>query len=237
MKYIQTTAINIFLVLSLSLSSFSQNFVMQESVTKKTEKPLKGPNCKYFNHFYFTLSSSPTLMKDEAKVLPFYSLGLTLGHRHIFRINNNLSTGLNTDISNNRFRIKQVSDKNIHDSILHQKEIFILNNLNASWFLRINFDKRRGMYIGNFLDLGIYAGYNFTRKRFIQDVSDSGSKVKIWYKNPDYIENFQYGLMGRLGFNRYVVFAGYRLSDAFDPVKDFSQLPSWRIGLEIGFHK
>ncbi len=237
MNHIQTAAFTFILILCTSLISYSQDFVMQETVTKSTEKPLKGPNCKYFNHFYFNLSFNPTLEKNEAQTQPFYSSSLILGHRHIFRINNYLSTGLNAEISNNRFRIKQVPGKNVHDSILHQKEIFILNDLNATWFLRINFDKRRGMYIGNFLDLGIFAGYNFTKQRFIQDVNESGNKIKIWYKDLKYIEDFQYGLMGRLGFNRYVIYAGYRLTDLFDKSKDFSQLPSWRIGLEIGFHK
>ncbi len=214
----------------------SQDVVMYNIVTKATDKPDKCPNCKKFGHIYSTIAWSPALFSNETDVKILSSSCYGLGYRRFYRINQFLSTGYNIALLGNGYNIKQKENKNIHDTVLHDKETYYVNYAGAEWFFRINFDKRRGMYVGHFLDLGFYSGYHYTRQRFIQDNTDQGVKVKIWYKNVNYLENYQYGLCARVGFNRYVLMARYRMTDIINPQTDFNQLPRMTFGLEIGLH-
>lgn len=217
--------------------TFSQDVILHEFVTEKKEKPKVGPNCRYFNHFYFSIGVNAATKNNEAGIKTFSSGCSSFGNRSILRINKYMAAGISIELNNSKFNILQTVTKNVHDSILHKKEIFYLNDIGSCAFLRLNFNRRRGIYTGNFVDIGLYGNLNFRKQRFIEDNTDSGTILKIWYKNISYIENLNYGLQFRLGFNRYVLFGKYRLSDIFKPEKDFSQLPAFSAGIEIGFHK
>jgi len=225
------------LTFSISSKSFSQNIVYYEQATINTEKPKKCPNCSQFGHFYTSWGLSVPSSSEHAQINTLQSSFFSSGYRHMFRINQFFSTGFTFDVNRNLYGILQKDGKNIHDSILHKKETIMINHTDASWFLRIQFQKRRGMHIGNFIDLGGFAGYNFSRLRFTENINTFGIKQRTWYKNVPYINEFQYGLYARFGINRYVLVAKYRLSDVFDTTTGFSQLPPLSIGFEIGIHK
>jgi len=217
---------------------FSQQVILRDFLSVNTEKPAKGPNSSYYSHFYGSWGINVKMQKPETDIRPLSSYRYSLGHRHIIRLNNHIATGFNLELSANRFSIKQKEGKNVHDSILHDKEIFLINSIEGSWYLRFNFDKRRGAYIGHFLDLGAFGGYNYKRNRFIQNTTTPFNSVtKLTYRKIGYINDFQYGLFARIGFNRYVLFGRYRMSDIFETEKGFSQLPAWCLGIEVGFHK
>jgi len=216
---------------------FGQNVILQETVTNVTEKPKHGPNCRFFNHFYFSFGINPTLQSGETEVFLLSSNRVTLGNRQIFRLNNYIATGFNIELSTSNFKVKQNENNQRLDSMFHEKERYIFKDLSGSWFIRLNFDKRRGKYIGHFMDLGAYGGYNFSRQRFVKDITTENSITKIWYKQPDYLNAFQYGVFVRIGLNRYVIYSGYRLSDLIDTSKGLTQLPAFTFGLEVGFHK
>lgn len=221
----------------LGSSTFSQNIVYYEQATIVSEKPKKCPNCAMFGHFYSSWGIAIPGNNTNAAIKPLQSSNFSVGYRQIFRINQYIATGFTADINRNYFGIVQKNGKNVHDSILHRKESFQISHADASWFVRIQFQKRRGMHIGNFIDLGGFAGYNLTKTRFTENIDPFGIKQRTWQRNILYINDFQYGLNARISINRYVVVAKYRLSEIFDTNTGFSQLPPLSIGFEIGIHK
>ncbi len=230
----------LFYALNFSLiftHAYSQQYILHEYVNIPTKELNNCPNCRKFSHFYGSYGMNSSLYSDEANLHLLSSYRYTFGYRIIIKLNKYFSTGFIFENNINRYRIKQEKNKNVHDSILHIKEIFLLNDINAGWYYRINFDKRRGMYIGHFVDIGAYAGFNYKRQRFTKNKIQNDITAKTWYKKIEYINKMQHGLFIRVGLNRYVFCLQYRISDIFQPVYEFAQLPAYSFGLEIGFHR
>lgn len=229
--------LQLFVVFLFALSANAQDIILWEKVSHNTEKPKKGINSTSFNHFYVAWGVNTAFLNNETSVKVPASNDYTFGYRQIFRLNNNLAFGFKGQLVKSRFSVTQNADKNVHDSVLHKKEIFLINHVDASLYLRINFDRHRGAYMGHFLDIGAWGGYNFMRQRMIEDITVDKSKTRIWHKGVGYIEKYQYGAYAAIGLNRFLFYARYRVSDLFDPCKKFSQLPALTFGLEVGLHK
>jgi hypothetical protein len=220
-----------------ALAAASQDVVLWEKVNKNTGIPEKGINSSRYNHFYVGWGLNMGLLENETTVRIPSSNDYFFGYRQIYKLSNYFAAGFQLTFGKSMYSILQDGEKNVHDSILHKKEMYLINQGDFSVYLRLNFDRRRGAYMGHFLDLGSWGGYNFMRRRMIEDVTDYESRIRVWYKDVSYIEKFQYGVYASLGINRYVFFARYRISDLFDSAYNFSQLPALTFGFEVGFHK
>jgi hypothetical protein len=157
---------NIFIIALIALccissKTYSQTVVYYDQATTNTGKPEKCPNCPQFGHFFSSWALTVPGNSEHAQIKTLQSSFVTTGYRHIFRVSQYFSTGFTIDVNRSLYGILQKDGKNVHDSVLHKKETFIINHTDASWFLRMQFQKRRGMHIGNFIDLGGFAGYNF----------------------------------------------------------------------------
>lgn len=223
--------------LSLWNIAFAQDVVLWDKMTVNSGKPVKGINSPAYNHFFAGWSLSVSLLENEAKVRLPASNDYSFGLRQIYKLNNHLATGYKLSYVRSIFSVDQIPGKNIHDSVLHSKEHFLISRGDCSLFFRVNFDRRRGAYMGHFLDLGVWGGKNFIRQRMIEDKTENESKVRIWYKRVEYIEKYSYGVYAGLGLNRYLIFARFRMSDLFDGSYNFSQLPAFTFGIEIGLHR
>ena len=147
---------------------------------------------------------------------------------------------------NTVYRIKQKEGKRFPNANIHDKETLRLNNLGFEIFQRINFG-RRGNFVGKFIDMGLYYNWAFDVKHAYKDKIDQSNNpdmaknTKIINRNLNYIDDFNYGLRARLGFNRSVLTFTYRLSDLFD--KTFHnneidiEMPRFTLGIQLGIHK
>ena len=96
---------------------------------------------------------------------------------------------------------------------------------------------RRGNYIGNYLDLGAYGGWNYQKKHKTTNENDDGEKVRVSTTHLKYIENFSWGLLARVGVSRYALAVHYRLSDIFESSYAMPELPRLIVGVEVGLFK
>ncbi len=218
-------------------SAFAQDVVLWDKMTDNSEKAGKGINSSSYNHFFAAWGLCVSLLDNETNVRLLASNDYSFGIRQIYKLNNHLAAGYNVSYVRSIFSVKQVPGKNVHDTVLHNKENFLISRGDCSLYFRVNFDRRRGAYMGHFLDLGVWGGRNFMRQRMIEDKSENETTLRIWYKRVEYIEKYSYGAYAALGLNRYLIFARFRLSDLFDVTCNFSQLPAFTFGLEIGLHR
>jgi hypothetical protein len=168
--------------------------------------------------------------------IPGLSSGLDLGLRYKRRITNYLATGLELGINATSYKLKQNDPKTIPDTVINDKEKFQISSIMSSGYVRINVG-RRGNFIGNYIDLGAYGGWNFQQKHKTTNENSDGEKVRVSTTRLKYVENFSYGLLARIGVSRYALTAHCRLSDIFESAKAIPELPRLILGVEVGLFK
>ena len=224
-----------FLVL-LSIANYSQTVLMQQEV-KDTVLGKHGQNLRNFSHFYIGLgfiAGKPDSTGSD--ILYGKSTNLVVGYRYKFRICNFFAIGYDIDFNSYYYSLKQWAKKITPDTILHNKEKLTFYNLGISGYMRFNYG-RRGNRIGNFIDLGGYGDWTFSAINFIKDKKTNGNIFKTSISHLKYYEAVNYGALARIGFNRYVFYGYYRLSDIFKSSYKYPELPRFTFGLQIGLYK
>ncbi len=243
---------NFLIILSLFLINLAlnaQDIVLEEDVKSDTIIDKWGKNRSNFQHFYLDLNFSVPVEEEKgAEVRYGFSHGVAIGYRYKKRLSNIFAIGLDGSYHFFKYDIKQ-NHKKIIPNIFNKeydKEKYKTHSLSAEGFFRINIG-RRGNFVGNFLDIGYYGSwifgfnhwYKYEYKKTIKGKSENNCETIIsTEKNLNYVENLEYGLRVRMGLNRYILSASYRMSDLFNSQTDFEipELPVLKIGLQIGFY-
>lgn len=229
----------IFLFLTLfafALTVTAQNIILHKEVGDTTIETF-GPNLKKFSHFYFGagfILGEPD--SAGSATLTGTSMNYTFGFRYKIKLTNWFALGGDLALGTYSYRLKQDTTKVVPNKIIHDKEKLSIGNLGANAFLRFNFGKR-GNRIGNFLDLGGYADLKISGRHYYKDKMDNDNVIETTISHLNYFNAYNYGVMARIGFNRYVIYGSYRLSDMFDESYKYPELPRLTIGLQIGIHK
>lgn len=221
---------------------FAQDVLLEQSLANDTISNNKGPNKKNFAHFFIGLGL--TIGQPEKKgadIITGLSQNYQVGYRHKFKINNFYSFGGELFYQSIGYRLKQDSAKLLPNNVLHDKESISIKSLNGAIYNRINVGKR-GNYIGNFIDIGAFAGWNFTATHNSVDkhqvANNAGASVtEVINRGLIFTEDFQYGLHARIGFNKIVFWCSYRLSNTFKAKYIYPQMPPLTAGIQIGLHK
>lgn len=240
--------------LLLSIPTAAQTVLFEENVKDTYPKErLRGPNKRHYTHWYvdygFFVSETESQMGlGGADIRYGLSHTFDLGYRYKLRLTNWLAFGANLSYQYLSYHIKQNDNKTfprpVYSSLSvsqYDKERLQLNLFSFEIYERLNFGKR-GNTVGTFWDVGLYVAYMVRDKHFIQDDHLANqpqyvSVTRIQHLDLDFTEEFYYGLRTRIGRNRYVLSAQYRLSDMFsDDLLDL-ELPRLSIGLQVGLHE
>jgi hypothetical protein len=236
------------IIFFFSVSANSQTILLQEDVSKlDILKPKYGQNMANFDHWYLDFGFAAEQSAGKGADIRYgFSHSFSVGNRYKRKIANFLAVGTDISYLYMVYDIRQNSEKMIPDNINHKNEKFRLNTLYGDVFLRFNFG-RRGNIIGKFLDIGPYGDWSFSTKHLTVDKVDLGNlpngfkELKTVHRGLSYFNDYNYGAVCRIGFNRYCVFAMYRMSDFF--TKEFKtsvadvELPRLTVGVQIGLHK
>lgn len=222
--------------ISLTITSFSQDVIFNDQVNSDSVIATKGPNLKHFKHAYLGFGFAATQSENKSSKIDLgLSSNFIFGIRSKLKISNFYAIGYDISYNLSWYRLAQTVDKQTPDNFLNDKERLSFHNLELSFYNRLNFGKR-GNIIGKFIDLGAYTDWTFLCTHLIvNNINDNIYKTKITHLK--YYEPFNYGLLSRLGYNRWVLYANYRLSDLFKSSYHFAELPRLTIGLQIGLHK
>lgn len=221
----------------LSLGVFAQKTVMFQDTEDLYAESNFGANSKHFVHFYGGFSFFLPV-NDDGGIKYWNTHSLVWGARYKLKLTSVFSNGIDLHYKKDNYRF--TSDNAIlSDEGDYDKERFVVHGIGPEYYLRINFDKNRGEYIGNFIDLGIYADWLFyDTYKVYDDGCDSFlySKCKKTYKNHKRLNDFVYGLTIRMAKNSFIVFINHRLSNYFDDNFGAVSLPKTSAGIIFGFH-
>ncbi|MEN8119966.1 MAG: hypothetical protein ABFS35_06455 [Bacteroidota bacterium] len=235
-------------ILFIQITVFSQTVLLQEDISKLDfQMPTSGPNYKHFHQLYVNFSfiiPSEDIQGVETDL--WKSVAFSVGWRYKRKLADWFAVGTALSFANAYFSIKQNENKQVPNNIQHAEEKLKLNNINTELFTRLNFGKR-GNVIGKFIDFGGYIEYAFLIKHYYSDNFDKNSPPyysgvkEVDQKDLSFVKKFNYGLKARLGVNRWVITASYRLSDILtdDYKNDVGEyfFPRLAVGVEIGLHK
>ncbi len=224
------------MLVMLSSAAFSQQILLEQNVNADTVRPAKGPNLTHYIHGYAGVGFPLVTNGIGSYSKPGASSAFDIGMRYKRKLTNHFAFGLDLAAYFTAYKLKQEQGKTVPDTILNIREKIQVNTAAASAYFRINAG-RRGNYIGNYLDLGAYGGWNMVKKHKTTNENADGEKVKVLTGKLKYVENFSYGLMARLGVSRYALTGRYRLSDIFTASSQMPELPRLVVGLEVGLFR
>jgi hypothetical protein len=223
------------LALILSPSLIGQQLVISENLKSETSIPAFGANRKHFGHIFFGLhhiAGTPELETD--KLNDWSSWAFEIGYRYKRRFSQTLSAGAEFSAKRMSHSIKRWEMLNTPEATETDKHKFILTQAGLGLYQRFNYNKRRGNYIGNYIDVGVYGNWNFNARQIYKFRNDADEKVVYKKSNLDYINALDYGILTRLGFNKFAAKATYRLSDHFNESSDLGEFPRFTFGVEFG---
>ncbi|MBE0664107.1 MAG: outer membrane beta-barrel protein [Bacteroidales bacterium] len=223
------------LILILSEPLKGQQLVISENLKADTIIPAFGANRKHFGHIFFGLhhiAGEPELNTDNLS--DWSSWAFEFGYRYKRRFSQTLSAGAELSVKRMSHSIKHWAMLNTPEATEIEKHKFIFTQTGLGLYQRFNYNKRRGNFIGNYIDVGVYGDWNINARQIYKFRNTADEKVVYKKSNLDYINPFEYGILTRLGFNKFAAKASYRLSDHFDETSALGEFPRLTFGVEFG---
>ena len=214
----------------------AQTKLLEIDHKKDTIPHTSGPNLKLYTHFFLGYGFVAGASEPGAKIKYGFSNDLSFGMRRKRKISALYSLGFDFFYHVTAFHLVQDSTKILPNGLLHDKEKFKFNMFSLGFYNRFNFDTKRGNYMGNFIDIGIAGDWNFLINAISKDQVKGGNLIKIRMSKLGYTNPMNYHLYTRIGFNRFIFTASYRMNDLFKPAYNFPELPRLTAGFEVGFY-
>lgn len=238
MSFMKTPAVKLFLTLCffcmLCPDLGAQTVVLSENV-KDTLQSEFGRNKKHFLHFFLGYGNVAGKSNKGSEINYDRSGGFSYGLRYKRKINGFCSLGFDVGYRGTNYSISQVPGKMFPDNVLHKSEKLSIKSVELALYNRLNFDINRGNYMGRFLDLGIAYNRHLEIAHVTFDELPNGNEVEVITRKLNYVKYNNFNVFARLGINKYIFTAGYRLLPLFKG-SAYNELPRFLVGLELGFY-
>ncbi|NJO69783.1 MAG: hypothetical protein HC830_11320 [Bacteroidetes bacterium] len=216
----------------------AQEILLEKDLNESVYMKKKGPNKQRFTHLYFDFGPYFLQEQDPGLYEDGKSMRTFIGLRNYYRIANPYIMGVELEFGWEEFYVKQTNQKTFPSAGMHKTEKLTTSNIGLTYFNRFLFTQREHA-LGVWLDAGIYGNLSLSSRHVIKDKTSSTSDARIHKeinKGLKYLNPWEYGLKGRLGFKRYAAVFTYRLSDWVSGTTNEYEPPRVSVGLEFGFY-
>ena len=198
----------------------------------------RGPNKDKYSHLFLSYGFIGGLDNDSSEVIFGKSGSFSIGYLWKWRLAKWSEIGFDIAYHRSAYHLVQDSTKTIPNNQLRKKEKLIFNSLMTSPFIRFKLVNKIHSN-GTFIDLGGFAGWQYdVRHKTLEKKPNPGAgKTRTLDTDLDYKRDYTYGLLARVGFNRFVFFGKYRLSNVFTDKSGFNDLPVYEVGMRLGLHQ
>ena len=198
----------------------------------------RGPNQDKYSHLFLSYGFVGGFDADSSEVIFGKSGSFSIGYLWKWRLSKSAEIGFDIAYHRTAYHIVQDSTKTIPSNQLHKKEKLVFNSIMTAPFVRIKLVNKIHSN-GTFIDFGGFAGWQYdVRHKTLALTPNSGAgKTKTLDTDLDYKRDYTYGLLTRVGFNRFVFYGRYRLSNVFTDKSGFNDLPVYEIGMRLGIHQ
>ncbi|PLX19144.1 MAG: hypothetical protein C0599_11270 [Salinivirgaceae bacterium] len=232
----------IFAILSFIFTTgFGQRYLLYDNVENEWAKRNTnyGPNKKHYFYPYLKAGQTIGASADSLPAKYWGSGSFGIGIRYKNKLTSWWSHGLDLSYNYQTYSIAQNNEKMLIDNIQYEKEKLNLHQIFGNYYWRFRMG-RAGNYLGKFFDVGGYGAWNIGKNHVIK--ADEGivnaKKQKTKFKNVDYLEDIEYGIIARIGFPRVAFYGQYRLSTLLKDMPDNSdKLPNIVVGIELSLNR
>ncbi|MEA1877557.1 MAG: hypothetical protein U9N86_11900 [Bacteroidota bacterium] len=226
----------IFLVITLTVfPAFGQEVLIEETPDISIQQESWGPNRdNYIQFIMYRGQYIPVggLMLDT-KTIQNQSGGIQLQYKR--KLNNLFSFLIEAVYNADQFGFSCDKPSQLNGATNYDKELLKMHSAGLNVLLRINFDKKRGNHLGKYLELGLFANYLITSNHIAYYEGTEGvdkfNKVRVTESGLNYINPFQYGILMRIGSDKYGLFYRSRYTDWITDPTINSYLPKHQLGL------
>lgn len=221
-----------------SLPVIAQGPLMSRVVAEDTSLGDRGQNLRKYNHWFVNLGFL-TPHSNNHYVKYGLSNELGFGYRTKRKISEHYAIGLDFSYQYRNYSLKNLVKYPGVDSLNVTRERYVQRGIQVDFYQRINYGKR-GNFLGKYVDLVVWGElpfWNFHTYKFSMPVSQNayGKNGKITLRNFNWDETFLYGVQLRIGFNKNILYANYRLSNLFTGSSGLAQLSPIVLGIQRGF--
>lgn len=237
------------LVFVLPVSLFAQNNLLEVNLDEQHAHTMDkkfGPNRKHYVTPYMAFAFPHDLNIDDdfQHVLPIQTLrsgNLDVGLNYKYRLNQFFALGSDLSFSFSSVQIAELGSLNgvPQTEFAFNREFIGIVQLGAAPYFRINLNKRRGNHLGKYIDFGVFGNWNFSENH--QFINTSGffqpTTQNLNIRDANLIQPFDWGLNAKIGFNRFLIFTEYRMSNVLNTANTLDSdvlLPRFRTGLRFG---
>jgi Outer membrane protein beta-barrel domain len=215
----------------LCVSFVNAQVVLEKDAKADTLVPSFGKNRFFYMHNTIGYGVNILNQSNAYETELPGSGNFMFGYTFKWKVSNFFAFGFDLMWNSYDYQLKQDDNKLFPDSLTHDKQKIMFNDISVSPYIRINFDVKRGNYLGYYLDLGGYGAFHLNRKLYTKDILSSEEVSKTYISKYKALEKYNYGLYARLGFNTVTVFAKYRMSELLIE-NGVNDLPPLTVGLQ-----
>lgn len=236
------------LIIIASAGLYSQDILLDKDVEDQY-KGKSGPNMRHYGHFYVAFGTITDFDEKQGTAIEWWRSGqYMIGYRYKLKLLSFYAVGLDFSYKRNQYYFEGISENPfdienpLTTNMERDRHRLINNGIGLELYHRINVG-RRGNTLGKYLDTGIRAQWNVADVENIlikkEDDDIPAQRIRIKNKGLTYVMPYSYGLTARLGFNKFLVHANYRLSDYFkDEISevndvDIPELPRLVLGIQF----
>lgn len=225
-------------IVSFAYASHAQDVIIDEIPFKDTTLKKIGPNLKHYTNYYISYGQVVGYAESDGSNIRYgLSPQWSFGERYKLKLTNTFATGFEFSYNQYSYTIEQSASKLLPNATRHKKEKIRLYAISLAPYIRINFDSKRGNYMGYFLDLGGFGDLYFIKQHITTDKLNDGTVQKITTSRLKFIEQYRYGIYAQLGFNKYLIYCNYYLSNLFTSASNYAEMPNMTAGIKFSFHK
>ena len=237
------------LFLAVPVSIFAQNTLMEVNIEDQETHTMDknfGPNRKHYVTPYmaFAIPHDLNIDDDFQHVIPIQSWrsgNLDLGLNYKYRLNQFFAIGSDLSFSFSSVQITELGSLNgiPQTEFNFNREFIGILQLGAAPYFRINLNKRRGDHLGKYIDFGVFGNWNFSENHQFNNATGVFQPTiqNLNIRDANLIQPFDWGLNLKVGFNRFLIFSEYRMSNILNTANTTDAgilLPRFRTGVRFG---
>ena len=227
-----TALLAIFLLISQPLWPQSVTPVFSKTHSDEVFHSKWGPNKKHYATGFIRLTEPVSLSSWQAVKIAG-SLDFTLGGRYKRRFCNFYSTGFDIFYSTASYNMKNPGELlKVKFMTEIDKERFANHSIAGAWFHRFNYG-RRGDHLGKYIEAGVYGQYHFAVRHKFEGKDQNFDITATTSAVNKLVNRSAWGFQAGVGFNKFKVFAQYRMIDYLKPEYSKTDITPLRVGLEI----
>ena len=221
-----------YLLIMTALSAECQHILLKKETKDYAVVDKRGPNLSLYTMRYINFSNRIGTNLPGAEIRHLAIHDVNFGLREKLKISNRFSCGLALNMHFAYYPIRQNNDKIMPDTVIFKRQQIRLTSPGVEGYFRINFDKRRGNYLGGFMDIAGRAEFNALNSVRNVYFDETVKIIENKSRNP-FIEPFTAYEIVRGGYNFFSITASYRITNLFKKAYLFPELPPYTIGIEF----